>query len=65
MPDIMLVMAELQLDQLKSGGRRRKAARSGAALTSTRPPFGYRRVPRGAEGSGTLVPDPVAGPAVT
>ena len=63
MLNIMFVMAELQLDQLKSGWKTAKgrAIERGAHIGPT--PFGYRRIPRGQPGSGTLEPDDNA-PAV-
>ena len=65
MLNIMFVMAELQLDQLKSGWKTAKgrAIKRGAHIGPT--PFGYTRVARGLEGSGTLVPDAATAPAVT
>src|SRR5439155_156017 len=65
MLNIMFVMAELQLDQLKSGWKTAKgrAIKRGAHIGPT--PFGYTRVARGGDGSGTLVPDPATAPAVT
>ncbi len=65
MLNIMFVMAELQLDQLKSGWRTAKgrAISRGAHIGPT--PFGYERIARGREGSGTLVPHPQHGQAVS
>src|SRR5439155_1153927 len=65
MLNIMFVMAELQPDQLKAGGKTAKgrAIKGGAHIGPT--PFGYTGVPRGREGSGTLVPDTTTAPAVT
>jgi site-specific DNA recombinase len=65
MLNIMFVMAELQLDQLKSGWKTAKGRAIGRGAHIGPTPFGYRRVPRGVEGSGTLVPDPGAGRAVS
>ncbi len=65
MLQIMFVMAELQLDQLKSGWWTAKSRAVGRGAHIGPTPFGYRRVARGLEGSGTLTPDPVTGPAVT
>ncbi len=65
MLNIMFVMAELQLDQLKSGWKTAKGRAIGRGAHIGPTPFGYRRVARGQEGSGTLVPDPTTGPAVT
>jgi DNA invertase Pin-like site-specific DNA recombinase len=65
MLQIVFVMAELQLDQLKSGWRTAKSRAVGRGAHIGPTPFGYRRVAHGREGSGTLVPDPVTGPAVT
>jgi DNA invertase Pin-like site-specific DNA recombinase len=56
MLNIMFVMAELQLDQLKSGWKTAKgrAINRGAHIGPT--PFGYTRVPRGTSNSGKLEP---------
>ena len=65
MLNIMFVMAELQLDQLKSGWKTAKGRAIGRGAHIGPTPFGYLRVPRGQEGSGTLIPDPARAPAVT
>jgi site-specific DNA recombinase len=65
MLNIMFVMAELQLDQLKSGWKTAKGRAIGRGAHIGPTPFGYRRLPRGQEGSGKLVPDPASAPAVT
>lgn len=65
MLNIMFVMAELQLDQLKSGWKTAKGRAIGRGAHIGPTPFGYRRVPRGVEGSGTLVPSPPASVALT
>jgi site-specific DNA recombinase len=65
MLNIMFVMAELQLDQLKSGWKTAKGRAIGRGAHIGPTPIGYRRLPRGQEGSGKLVPDPGSAPAVT
>jgi hypothetical protein len=49
----------------KSGWKTAKGRAIGRGAHIGPTPFGYRRVPRGLEGAGTLVPDPVAGRAVS
>lgn len=53
MLNIMFVMAELQLDQLKSGWKTAKGRAIGRGPHIGPTPFGYRRLPRGQEGSGS------------
>ena len=63
--NMSLANAELFLDQMKSGWKSSKAraVARGAHIGPT--PIGYSRVPKGKPGSGTLVPHPTYGPAIT